>query len=501
MPSLKDAAQKPANVGDPIEVATPAVAQRPPTPPYVPNPQGGLATGSLGPAPASFTTPYDSVRQFIRPGVSQNRFPPLPVKANPQSNAVARTIATQVSGSNVSKIELEAPSIFTLTDQTVDLPGPLVLALAPEAHNTVFAGPSIASGVPNFDQAATYSNVSASVITATLTPSYPNEWALWTTAAYGQGTNFGPGAGWTLLQSGYNGQGVWSKLVSSAVTATSTLDTPGNPAVGILALFTTNGLTPAIVQTQSSAGGYSTIPYTLGINPTVARSSLIAIFIGNQYIVSLPTSLSVSDDKGNVWHSAAAVSNTNPVAFMAFCPSPAAGTSIITFSINGNESSAQFIVFEVSNLSQPSAIPSFRLLVTGDIPAINLAAGNINGGVYGVLPAANGGTGTAAPALVAGANIAISGFWPNETIAVTGLKYQTVQAAGVSEPQEPKLNFASGFTVVDNPGNSSTNVSVTSISYAMEIDGAGTALDKQIFINGVANVVSVWGILINGASG
>jgi hypothetical protein len=98
MPSLKEATKKPANVGDPIEIATPAVAQRLPAPSYVPNPQGGLATGSLGPAPASFTTPYDSVRQFIRPGVSQNRFPPLPTKANPQlsaatNSAIARAIA------------------------------------------------------------------------------------------------------------------------------------------------------------------------------------------------------------------------------------------------------------------------------------------------------------------------------------------------------------------------------------------------------------------------
>ena len=41
-------------------------------------------------------------------------------------------------------------------------------------------------------------------------------------------------------------------------------------------------------------------------------------------------------------------------------------------------------------------------------------------GVSGLLPIANGGTGTATPSLVAGSNISISGSWPNQTINGTG---------------------------------------------------------------------------------
>lgn len=41
-------------------------------------------------------------------------------------------------------------------------------------------------------------------------------------------------------------------------------------------------------------------------------------------------------------------------------------------------------------------------------------------GVTGLLPVANGGTGTATPALVAGANVTITGTWPNQTIAASG---------------------------------------------------------------------------------
>jgi hypothetical protein len=41
-------------------------------------------------------------------------------------------------------------------------------------------------------------------------------------------------------------------------------------------------------------------------------------------------------------------------------------------------------------------------------------------GVTGLLPVANGGTGTATPGLVAGTNVTISGTWPNQTIAASG---------------------------------------------------------------------------------
>ena len=45
---------------------------------------------------------------------------------------------------------------------------------------------------------------------------------------------------------------------------------------------------------------------------------------------------------------------------------------------------------------------------------------NLASQVTGILPKANGGTGTATPALVAGTNVTITGTWPNQTIAASG---------------------------------------------------------------------------------
>lgn len=52
--------------------------------------------------------------------------------------------------------------------------------------------------------------------------------------------------------------------------------------------------------------------------------------------------------------------------------------------------------------------------------ATNLTGLPLTTGVTGVLPVANGGSGTATPSLVAGTNVTISGSWPNQTINATG---------------------------------------------------------------------------------
>jgi hypothetical protein len=91
--TLKEARKRPENVGEQITPATPTTQN---IPAVVPRELPGLSKASLGPAPPVWTTNYDSVKQFYRPGTSQQRFPPLPTKANPALNSQAASVATTI---------------------------------------------------------------------------------------------------------------------------------------------------------------------------------------------------------------------------------------------------------------------------------------------------------------------------------------------------------------------------------------------------------------------
>lgn len=74
-----------------------------------------------------------------------------------------------------------------------------------------------------------------------------------------------------------------------------------------------------------------------------------------------------------------------------------------------------------------SSVVNLASEVTGTLPIANGGTGttsttfaNLTTNVTGILPVANGGTATATPALVQGANITITGSWPNQTIAAAG---------------------------------------------------------------------------------
>jgi hypothetical protein len=69
--------------------------------------------------------------------------------------------------------------------------------------------------------------------------------------------------------------------------------------------------------------------------------------------------------------------------------------------------------------------------------------------VSGILPVANGGTATATPSLVQGANITISGTWPNQTIAAASPGTGTVTSVTASPP-------------LASSGGTTPNISITS---------------------------------------
>jgi|ERR1700734_499143 len=114
-----------------------------------------------------------------------------------------------------------------------------------------------------------------------------------------------------------------------------------------------------------------------------------------------------------------------------------------TLAVSGTTGLTQNEVLATPNGS--SGALSVRSLVAADIPAIPLTSG-----VSGILPVANGGSGSASPALVSGSNVTITGSWPNQTIAASGTisSVPTFTSTNNYTPDQSSTAFATKGVVV-----------------------------------------------------
>src|ERR1700693_3137637 len=110
----KNVYKKPANVGDIITPPTPSAQI---VPPFIPT-QGGVRPGGA-PGPAQWQDPSDSISQWIRPGVSQVRFPVLPTKANIQSNSTSSSIARRQIAPVAAQTAANTLAITNISNQSV----------------------------------------------------------------------------------------------------------------------------------------------------------------------------------------------------------------------------------------------------------------------------------------------------------------------------------------------------------------------------------------------
>ena len=104
--------------------------------------------------------------------------------------------------------------------------------------------------------------------------------------------------------------------------------------------------------------------------------------------------------------------------------------------------------------------------------------------VTGILPVASGGTGTATPGLVAGSNIAISGTWPNQTIAATAVPTSPGGSTG-----QIQYNSAGSFAGSSGLTYSNSRLLVMRSAGGESYDSIPTAITEIVMRNDLTGTV------------
>jgi len=108
-------------------------------------------------------------------------------------------------------------------------------------------------------------------------------------------------------------------------------------------------------------------------------------------------------------------------------------------------------------------------------------AWNASHSFSGLLDVANGGTGTATPALVAGTNVSITGTWPNQTINSSGSS-GTVTSVAASVP--------AFLSVTGSPITTSGTLAITYSGTALPIANGGTGTATPALVAGTNITIS-----------
>lgn len=382
---------------------TPAPNVSPMALPQLPTPEVQVSPFLRATLPLPLIYTPDTLKQSNRPGLSSYRVAPQSPSSFPAINAAATSsvsaaIAQAVipisgGGGGISSVGVTGPKEIVTTNSPITPPGGTITwGWASETPGTVFQTPG--PGLTGFQTLAQASATSSSAFSFTVsaTPTTASAFALFFGISNDTWTL---PSGWTSVVTGV--EAVWYRSISgTSPVAVANSFAFGGSAIGSLALF--NGPAPSFVQTQQAATKSGTVSFT-GNN--TAGNTLIVSMQTFDFGAGVQYGLSMSDSNGNTYQQIInqqfPIVGANPELQQAVfvATNCKGGANTITFNYSGQAGAGPVYLTQITEfgpLPTGSSIPFFNFLTSSAIPAINLQSSG-NGGVAGVLPAVNGGTG------------------------------------------------------------------------------------------------------------
>lgn len=485
--TLAQATKKPSNIGDPV----PAPAQPlnvPPVATTVPRELPGLGRATLGPTPSIWTTPYDSVKQFYRPGTSQQRFPPLPTKANPAINAQAASVATTIvnnskatpsaSGTStfVQSIPVNKQSVSTYVVKLADLAN--LDTFSNNAGGTiVLPGATLPAG--SFSGGSSSTNKSSAAA--------PSGTALYTGAVISVmntetdlgGPNTSPsGSGWVAIDAAQNGiyASVFSKLVPTGTfTASYPLGTTVT-WVDSLMFFGNCNIAPVAIQTLNifSGGTSGTEMHsgTFALPVTPGNAILVVATVGNAPWDAIHSTYNFSN-----FSVTDGINSYGQIGSGSGGTSPGAGVQQSVFlatNVVGGSTTVTVDIFTLRNANGSVSVTAYEISLGTAKPIPS----GFPAGWYCYLE--NTGTGTftvESPVLIDGSSSSFT-LGPNQgsIVVFDGTNWFTERGLGGGTPITFPLSVVNGGTGTSTPNLiPGTNIAITGTWPDQTISGSGGA--------------------------